>query len=495
MASQLTARPRLLKAQEGGRQLAERVKGTDLRLTVADVSARSGLALRDAERALQWALGEFRGHLQVTDKGELIYHLPNGFRRPDGARESARELARRVSATAWKGLQVVMKWWVLGTVVTYAATFALIVLGFTVASIAGQRDDDDDGPGGFASFWMWRLTMELVSDALYAASWSADMRRLESRRYESPRVPARRQAMREPPLRTYERVHQFIFGAPVKAADPGEEERRLLAVIRQRRGRVGVADVMEVTGLNAQDAEARITRLLVDFEGEIEISDEGGVFYVFRDVLVSTGPSSTTSVEPVWDRPVKVPALTGSNAAEHNLIIGGVNLFNLGMGAFAVTHHWTLENLVRMFTTHARHLVLDTTSAPLLLGWMPVAFSSALYAIPAVRALVLSRQRAKAAAENGRQAVLRAVLEDVEGLFAPDALARLFRKSAGRAPRRDELKDMLLRMGGETTHLDDGTQRWRFPDLARERRALLPARLAASAAEASAGAIVFDSEQ
>jgi len=47
--------------------------------TIADAAARSGLALRDAELGLHRLLSAHRGHLSVTDKGELLFRFPMGF--------------------------------------------------------------------------------------------------------------------------------------------------------------------------------------------------------------------------------------------------------------------------------------------------------------------------------------------------------------------------------------------------------------------------------
>ena len=45
-------------------------------LTVADASAKTGLALRDAESGLTWLSSEYRGQLRVTSEGDLVHVFP-----------------------------------------------------------------------------------------------------------------------------------------------------------------------------------------------------------------------------------------------------------------------------------------------------------------------------------------------------------------------------------------------------------------------------------
>ena len=54
-------------------------------MTVADASVASGLALRDAEAGLHFLTSEYRGHLRVTEDGDLVHVFPTGFTKPERA--------------------------------------------------------------------------------------------------------------------------------------------------------------------------------------------------------------------------------------------------------------------------------------------------------------------------------------------------------------------------------------------------------------------------
>src|SRR3954453_18685731 len=64
-------------------------------MTVADASVASGLPSRDAESGLHFLTSEYRGHLRVTEDGDLVHVFPNGFTKPWQTREAT---SRVVSA-------------------------------------------------------------------------------------------------------------------------------------------------------------------------------------------------------------------------------------------------------------------------------------------------------------------------------------------------------------------------------------------------------------
>ena len=68
--------------------LQEAIKDPKRPMTIADASAASGLALRDAESGLHWLTSEYRGHLRVTEDGDLVHVFPAGFTKPWETRDA-----------------------------------------------------------------------------------------------------------------------------------------------------------------------------------------------------------------------------------------------------------------------------------------------------------------------------------------------------------------------------------------------------------------------
>src|SRR5690349_19769745 len=79
----------------------ERAPDPRWQYTIADAAAKSGLALRDAERGLHALLAQYRGHLRVTSEGELLFLFPNGFTTPWLTRSRLERAAGRVKRAAF----------------------------------------------------------------------------------------------------------------------------------------------------------------------------------------------------------------------------------------------------------------------------------------------------------------------------------------------------------------------------------------------------------
>jgi hypothetical protein len=471
-------------------------------LTTADAAARTGLALVDAEGGLRVLASRRGGHLKATDAGEIIYSFPDGLVRPP-EESRARRLLRRAGRVLASVGRLVVRAWVSVVLVGYAALFVVVAIALA------SRDDDGDGIGGAIA-----LVGRVLVDALYwtfhpfsPVSMALAPMWLDSAPRRAPRVPF------------YERVNRFVFGPARPVEDLQARERALLAEIRRLAGRVGPSDVMRVTGADRQAAERELLRLIVEYEGDVHAADgegAGAVIYSFKGMrataaaLPAMGGQAGRAVAPVWNRSVSVPPLSG-NGSGTNLLLGALNGFNLVAGGAAVASGLTLDRLGEIIAHAQAQAAMGGVlpplppahGVPLLLGWIPLVFSAALFALPLGRALRKRRETARAAAENGRRALLRLVHE---GLAAGDAEIRAAdaRRAwvaavantgtgAGGRVRTREIEEAVRALGGEIDVTDDGAVIYRFDTAAREERALAAARAAAGRDEASPGRVVFAS--
>jgi hypothetical protein len=467
-------------------------------LTVADAAARAGLPLHHAEQALRRLAANRGGHLAATDSGELIYSFPRGLEKPRRLGLGRRLIrgAARVLASAGR---LLVRAWVSVVLVGYAVVFV------AVAVALAARDDDGDGIGAAialigravleALFWTFHPLSPFALEA--QGGWSMGGRR---------RWPGARR------LPFYERVNRFVFGPPEPAPDLRERERRLLAEIRHLEGRVGPSDLVRVVGCDREAAERELLRLVVDYDGEIEVSDGGAIIYAFKSVRTTAGAGTAAgtargAVTPVWHERVEAAPITG-NGAGSNFLLVALNGFNLVASGVAVTTGLTVERLAAVVGQvrseaavgigHAAAAPLPAPGTSLLLGWVPLLFSAALFALPVARAFGHRRARARAAAENGRRALMRLALDEANGRseIPADEAARAWAVAAGNAsrlPRAAEVERAVRALGGEVDINDDGAVVYRFDCPARERVALACARSAAPSAEAAPGQVIFSS--
>ncbi len=484
--------PKQMDAARRARVLEKALAGKGTDFTIADAAAKSGLALRDAEAGLHALVSEYRGHLRVTSDGDLLFRFPSGFTKPWETRTRLAELGKRVSRTLLGVGRFVVRAWISIVLVAYALIFLALIIGLAFARSSDSRDSGR-GMGLEVGYVFFRVVMDALFWTFHPFSPFAyvDYSAPVSRR-------ARPQAKDQTPF--YDKVNRFFFGPDVPEPDPLTQERRILAEIRAQKGRIGLADVIRVTGLPRDEADPLMSRLLLDYEGEVEVSEEGGIFYKFEALRKTVDDATMSRPQPIWARLKRLVPLTG-NEAGTNLIIAGLNGFNLIMSWYALSEHWTLEKLQWVFTvmqhrgdrfTHAIPMPAEGTA--IVLGVIPFVFSLALFAVPLLRAAYRPIKQKRVEKENGRRGMLQEILEHVgTGEVTDASLRAAWKKAAGTEPDEKELTREVTALGGDVDY-ESGKVLYRFPDFEAEAKALEAEREAAAESEAKVGKVVFSSE-
>ncbi len=428
------------------------LRGRGAKLTRADEIVASGLPDDEAGRALTVLLKDYRSHLSATESGELLYEFDPTFARRDAVawRERSAALGRKL----WNAFAFLFKLTIVATLVGYFALFVAMMVAFIFAR-SGSNDRDDDG-GGFGLgglFWFWGW--DLGSDG-YGAR------------------PRARFAPRTARTPFYKKVFAFVFGPPQPSVDPLQEEKRIVAYIRAQRGRVAAVDLVRLMGWSFPRAEEETTRLMVDYGGEPEVSEDGVVVYVFKDLRKTAGHAGE-GISLFWDseRIEVSPPLTG-NAAETNALIGVFNGFNL------LAPFW----IVPAFESR---LHVSLASWQFLFWDFPLAFSALFFAVPAGRWIKARLEARRRRTRNDRRRLMGRIFAG-SGARPREALAP--------TPELASLLDReLVSLGGDIAPEPDDRGRvlYTFPRIDEETAAVAQARAAAPGAEQDAGAVVFSS--
>lgn len=459
-------------------------------MTVADASVASGLPLRDAESGLHWLTKEFRGHLRVTEDGDLVHLFPYGFEKPWETREAMAEAARAVGR-ALSGIgRFVVRAWILVVMVGYALLFVALLLGLTFARQGSS--DRDDGPGTAILAGLFRM----IADALFWTfhPWSPFYLDVGSRsRGGRRRGVAGRGGADDVPF--YEKVNRFVFGPAARAPDPHAARARVLAEVRAKKGRVGLADVMRVTGLPREEADSLMAQLMLDHDGTVEVGDQGGIVYRFEALRRTAGAHDGGRPSPAWEAPPVLAPLTG-NTGLANTAIAALNGFNLLVSAWVLGQGLTLSNLALLFSREPPP-VLPDDGVPLALGLVPFTFSLALFVLPLARAALRTRSKRRVAEETARLNVLREVLARAphKEPVPDEALRQAVRVATGSEPDSRAITAQVVALGGDVDVGPEGEVRYRFADLEAEAEALEEERARAPESEARLGAVVFASDE
>jgi hypothetical protein len=442
--------------------LKQRARGrTELvKLTRADAVALTGMPAATAEPALKSLVKSYRSHLAVTDEGELVYEFDPSLERRDKVPLGDKLAA--VGQAAWRGFQFLFKIWIVATLIIYVVAFVAMMISLMVAK-QSDRDDRRGGDGfGFPWIWFW-----LMPD-------------LAPRGYYHDRYGRPLQARPKPAKRFYQSVFDFVFGPKGKPVDPRQQDKLFLAFLRQHKGRVTATELSALTGLSLADADEELTRLMVEYDGEVEVAADGSLLYVFDEVLPSAGNVRGTW-DYVWDRRDEVAPLTGNTP-----------------GANAVTAGFAGFNLLASFTIGPAFLQrVHLSGDPLALFFVtlfPLIFSLVFFAVPALRALKRRRALARREKRQLRRALMREIWAAPATPRDPNAIVQEVSRRTGQPEdvTRKLLDELVADLDGDVTTDSDGAMRYVFPRLAAEQQAVAEAR--DKAPDKQLGEVIFSSE-
>ncbi|MBX3189617.1 MAG: hypothetical protein KF819_21505 [Labilithrix sp.] len=465
-------------------------------LSVADASVESGLSLHDAEVGLHHLTQEYRGHLRVTEDGDLVHVFPHGFEKPWETKEAFSRAIGAIGRGVAAAGRFIVRAWLLIAMVAYALVFVGIVIGLTFARQGSSDREGDTGVhilGGIfraladALFWTFHPWSPLYIGGRYET-----FHHRRARHHEPDGVPF------------YEKVNRFVFGPTAPPPDPQATRTRILEEIRAQKGRIGLADVMRVTGLPRDEADPLMARLMLDYDGSVEVGDQGGIVYRFEAIRRTASddpPRPYRRRAAAWDSPPKLAPLTG-NSGGANVGIALLNGFNLVASAFVMAGGLTLANIGRLlFAAREVHprgapIVLPDDGLPIALGLVPFLFSLAIFVLPIARSLTRRWTARNVAKETARLAILREVLTRApkKEPVSDEVLRKVYRVATGEEPTSKEITKRVVDLGGDVDVGPEGEVRYRFADLEADAEALEEERRRASDAEARLGKVVFASD-
>jgi len=430
------------------------LRGRDAKLTRADAIVASGLPEEEAGQALTALLKEYRSHLSATESGELLYEFDPAFERRDAL--SWRERAAAVGSRLWKGFTFLFKITIVTTLVAYFVAFMAMMVAMIFARSSSDRDDDGGGIGFGGLFWFWGWDMGgNMGGGVYGRQRS---------RFAAP-------GPREP---FYKRVFAFVFGPPAPADDPLADDKQIVGYIRAQRGRIAAVDLVRLMGWTFPRAEQEVTRLMVDYGGEPEVTDDGVVVYTFKAVRKTAGGAGE-ALSPRWasERLETAAPLTG-NEPGTNALIAAFNGFNL------LAPFW----IVPAFESR---LHVSLASWQFLLWQFPLAFSALFFAVPAGRWIKARLEAGRRRLRNDRRRLL--------GRIFAGSGARPREELAPTASLAALLDSELVALGGDISLEPDDRGRvlYTFPRIEQESAAVAQARAAAPSVERDAGLVVFSS--
>ena len=415
-----------------------RLKGT---ATVGDIVADSGLPADSVRAGLKALLESHRGHLAVTDSGELVYDFDAGMieRGTEPFLARAWSTFRRVTQGAFKA-------WIVVMLVVYFVVMVVLVIA---ALLASQRGNDSRGGfgggrrgGGSFGFdpifwyWIWGPRWR-IGRPYYGHRWERTLPK-------DDKVPF------------YKKVFAFVFGPDQPRPTQKQLDRSKLRLIRSRSGVLTTAELVEHTGSTFPEAEDEMGRLLGAYDGEAAVSPDGELVYAFPGLMASAkGGKTTRPPNPAWMRLEPKLELTG-NSTGANMLVAGMNTFTLVASA---TAPWFIFP----------RLGIGGPAAFWALVIVPVVFSVLFFAGPLVRMAGVGLENRKRGRRNLRR-VLTGFVYDRALRGRPIALSEAHAHVHAKLPSVGVTKsgvsalldELVAALDGEVSVADDGEVYYRF---------------------------------
>jgi hypothetical protein len=418
------------------------------RATVGDVVSATGISADDARAGLKALLETHRGHLAVSDSGELLYEFDPRLITRDREPLLAR-LKRGASRIAKAGFKA----WIVLMLVVYFVAFVVLVIAALAASQRGGGDRKGGwgggrrGHGGHSSmgnFWFWYWIM--------GSRWRVG-RPYYGRRYE-------RTLGRDERVPFYKKIFAFVFGPDRPEPTPQQRDRSVLQLIRARRGVLSSSELVQHGALPLPEADEEMGRLMASYDGEPAVSPSGELAYAFPGLMVSAhGRVRDREPKPAWKRLEHPLEVTGNDRGS-NALVAAINGFNL---LAAATAPWFIFP----------RLGIGGTLAYVGLVLVPVVYSVLFFAIPGARSLGVRRENRRRERRNIRRVLLGLIFDMTlsrgAGILLDPAVAHVGARLPDQTVRpRDverELHALAAEFDADVEPDPEGNLIYRFPKL------------------------------
>ncbi|XP_030531706.1 uncharacterized protein At5g03900, chloroplastic [Rhodamnia argentea] len=298
------------------------------RVTIGDVASGAGLKLNEAQRALQALAADTDGFLEVSDEGDVLYVFPKDYR----AKLATKSL--RIKIEPWLDKAKAAAEYIV-RVSFGTALIASIVIVYTtiIALISSRSEEDNRGRRGGRSYDSG-FTFYLSPTDLF---WYWDPYYYRRRRVQAD----------DGRMNFIESVFSFVFGD----GDPNrgiEEERwKLIGQYISSNGGVVAAEelapYLDVEKTTDMSDESYILPVLLRFDGQPEIDEEGNILYRFPSLQRTASSQRTGRKEYVgrkwtdWVGGVEKFfkernwQFSKTSASERAMVVGlgGLNLFGV----------------------------------------------------------------------------------------------------------------------------------------------------------------------
>ena len=250
------------------------------KVSVADVSAKTGLPLLVVSSKLNEVAAETNGHLQVSTAGDIAYRFDFGFQ----SAYLARGINHLFQTCAQQFFRIGFFLLRISFGIMLIVSLAIIVLLFIAVMFSLSRGDSDSDDRGFNfDFFDYLILRDLFC-------WNPYYSSSNYQGYNRPAIGSQKRG------NFLFNCFSFLFGDGNPNRQLENERWQLVAqVIRKHGGVVTAEQLAPYTDANPSNEDG-VLPVLVRFDGRPEVTETGNIVYTFPSLQVSSAGAGESSL-------------------------------------------------------------------------------------------------------------------------------------------------------------------------------------------------------
>lgn len=430
-------------------------------ISPGDAAATTGYPIGQVKDALARLIELYEARVTMnndTGQVEFIFKYPL-FRR---GKKSIKEYLQIVGEWAWKVFQVIYKASIGVILVFYTLLFVLIL----IAMIFGGRDNDNDNKidigailGGLFRGILDAYTFSLITrDMTYS--------------YDNDGYRYRQFAKDKNKGKSFvQSVYSFVFGPDRPKYDPLEDAKEAAAFIRRNNGKITAGNIVALTGVNYEEAEARLAEYTARFNGDLEVNSDGNLVAEFTDMMNKSAKDIGDGKIIFYEDEIEAPYELTGNTNGRNFGISAMNVFNLVMSLFIIAFFSSGVQVVEdpQLIDVVAGTVHEFGWLVFLLGYFPFVFSILFFIIPTLRAFKLPSKKKRREINKLRKKLVGAILRNRGKNIRRDELINSAKINNEEMHLFDStMEKLIIELKGELNIDSDGTPLYSFERLSKE---------------------------
>ena len=273
-------------------------------VTPADIALKTGFPIIHIKYILNKLAAKYTADIKVSENGGLLYVF-----NADLKEKNFKKILKTVIKKILFVFSILFKIMIMLTLLGYMIFYILVIVSFWILFTFSNKKVNSKISGKIIGNTL-KLIFEIFVNSVF----------IFKNPYEKYKEKNKR------PF--YIKVFSFVFGDD-KKEKPFNHDGNILKYLKKFKN-ITLSQAVSLTGLSELETKNILINMIVKYEGDIEVNDDGIIIYKFDNLEFSNNDSENFSY--AWERPKKIPKLNYNTKNENSLIIA-FNFFNLLMSS------------------------------------------------------------------------------------------------------------------------------------------------------------------